>query len=169
MRSTIAAIATALVLAAWTVSYAQGQPDALQPVYHAAAWYNGRVEAGATKGKVVLVDVFTVDCINCRNVIPEIQRLQKAYGRKGLVVVGVHSPETSWEKDPRHVRPTLASLGVTWPVAIDDDFRIWHAYGVSAWPTQLIFDREGRLRATIVGDSRDAAVQRAVERLINAL
>jgi hypothetical protein len=78
----------------------------------------------------------------------------------------VHSPETTFER----VRGTLIAStkvqGVAWPVAIDNDFQIWNAFSVRAWPTQLIFDRAGRLRATIVGDSQDAQVDAWVSRLI---
>ncbi|HEY8298679.1 MAG TPA: redoxin family protein [Candidatus Baltobacteraceae bacterium] len=139
----------------------------LQPVLQDTRWYNGRADAASLKGKVVVVDVFTVDCINCQNVTPELRKLHASDARRGLAVIGVHTPETSWEKNPRHVAAGLAQLGVTWPVAIDDDRRIWNAYGVSAWPTQLIFDRHGVLRATIVGDSQDAQVERVVNGLLS--
>jgi hypothetical protein len=84
-----------------------------------------------TAGKVVIVDVFTFDCYNCKNVVP-----------------------------------TLRAQGITWPVAIDNSFAIWNAYGVDAWPTQPFFDRTGKLRATIVGDSQDDAVDRIVQKLL---
>ncbi|MGZ3499014.1 MAG: redoxin family protein [Vulcanimicrobiaceae bacterium] len=145
---------------------ADAPSTSLAPVLAARSWYNQRVSAAALRGKVVVVDVFTVDCINCRNVTPELRKLQGSKAHTGLAILGVHSPETSWERDPRHVTGALGELGITWPVAVDDDFAIWNAYGVNAWPTQLFFDRHGKLRATIVGDSEDARVQQTVEMLL---
>ncbi|HEY8315045.1 MAG TPA: redoxin family protein [Candidatus Baltobacteraceae bacterium] len=161
----IALTALFLISALPAVSLASS-PATLQPLLTAGRWYNGRLDPASVRGKVVLIDVFTVDCFNCRNVTPELRKLRASQTRNGLVIAGVHSPETSWEKNPQHVVSALKDLGVDWPVAVDDDFAIWRAYGVNAWPTQLIFDRHGRLHATIVGDSQDALVQRTVERLL---
>ena len=115
--------------------------------------------------KVVLVDVFTVDCINCRNVTPNLRHLSKTLQGK-LVIVGVHTPETPAERERGHVVASLRELGITWPVAIDDDSAVWNAYGVEAWPTEMLFDRKGRLRKTIVGDSQDDALDAAVSALL---
>jgi hypothetical protein len=111
---------------------AAGHAETLAPVYAAAqGWLNGRISPALTGGKVVVVDVFTFDCYNCQNVVPN-----------------------------------LRAQGISWPVAIDNSFAIWNAYGVDAWPTQLFFDRSGTLRATIVGDSQDDAVDRIVRKLL---
>jgi thiol-disulfide isomerase/thioredoxin len=120
--------------------------------------------AGAA-GKVVIVDVFTFDCYNCKNVVPNLRTLDAK--RSGdLVIVGIHSPETPYETKRANVIENLRAQGITWPVAIDNSFAIWNAYGVGAWPTQLFFDRKGELRATIVGDSQDDAVDRIVQKLL---
>jgi hypothetical protein len=85
---------------------------------------------------------------------------------KDVQILGVHSPETSYEKDRSNVVANLKTLGITWPVAIDNDFAIWHAYNNEFWPTQLIFDRKGHLRKTVVGDSQDDVVNAEVSALI---
>ena len=84
----------------------------------------------------------------------------------GLVIVGIHAPETPFEANRANVIANLKKQDITWPVAIDNSFAIWHAYNVDAWPTQLFFDRTGKLRATIVGDSQDDAVDRIVQKLL---
>jgi thiol-disulfide isomerase/thioredoxin len=135
----------------------------LQPVLHAADWLNGQPQ---TTGKVVVLDVFTVDCFNCRNVVPVLRDLYRTKRAQGLEIIGIHSPETPIEKQRSHVVENLTSQGIRWPVALDNGFSLWDSYGVNAWPTQLFFDRHGRLRKVIVGDSQDDAVRAEVEALL---
>ena len=141
-------------------------PATLAPVYGASqGWLNGRLTPGDTAGKVVIVDVFTFDCYNCKNVVPNLRALN-AKKPADLVIVGIHSPETPFETNRANVVENLRRQGITWPVAIDNSFAIWHAYNIDAWPTQLFFDRTGKLRATIVGDSQDDEVDRIVQKLL---
>jgi thiol-disulfide isomerase/thioredoxin len=138
----------------------------LAPLFAAhEGWLNASLTSSALRGKVVLVDVFTFGCINCKNVVPNLRALERK-GDADLVIVGVHSPETPYEKNRGNVVESLKAQGIVWPVAIDNSFAIWKAYGVGAWPTQLLFDRRGRLRQTIVGDSQDSAVDAAIDRLL---
>ena len=139
----------------------------LAPLLGARDWLNGRETAQSVAGRVVLVDVFTYDCINCRNIMPTLQSLYRDEGRNGLVVVGVHSPETPAEKQRSNVVENLQTQGIVWPVAIDNDYTLWNAYGVDAWPTQLFFDRHGRLREAIAGDSHEAQVRAIVRQLLS--
>jgi len=129
-------------------------------------WLNGGVSHASLAGKVVVVDVFTVDCYNCRNVTPNLRALYRGNSRDDLAIVGVHTPETPYERERPHVVASLKELGVVWPVVLDNDSALWRAYGVDAWPTQLIFDRKGRWRKTIVGDSQDDALDRTVKELL---
>jgi thiol-disulfide isomerase/thioredoxin len=169
LRTTLfAAFALALIGGPATGSAMVAPPHAttLGPVYRASqGWLNGRVTPSDTAGKVVIVDVFTFDCYNCKNVVPNLRALDAK--RSGdLVIVGVHSPETPFETKRANVVENLSAQGITWPVAIDNSFAIWNAYGVDAWPTQLFFDRTGKLRATVVGDSQDDQVDRIVQKLL---
>lgn len=141
-------------------------PTSLRPVLGAQDWLNGRATAPSLAGKVVVLDVFTVDCYNCQNVVPELRSLYANDRAKGLAVVGIHAPETPAERDRTYVANSLQRQGIVWPIAIDNAFALWNDYGISAWPTQLIFDRSGRLRATIVGDSQDSVVAATVEKLL---
>jgi peroxiredoxin len=129
-------------------------------------WIGARVNAAELAGKVVILDVFTVDCFNCRNVVPTLRSLYASDHTKGLAIVGIHAPETPAEKQRAYVTENLAQQGIVWPVAVDNAFSLWDAYGVNAWPTQLFFDRHGRLRKVIVGDSQDDQVRATAEALL---
>ncbi|MGP6158243.1 MAG: thioredoxin-like domain-containing protein [Vulcanimicrobiaceae bacterium] len=142
------------------------QTATLAPVLHAAeGWVNEPATAAGLAGKVVVVDVFTFGCINCKNVTPNLKALYRE-DSNDVAIVGVHSPETPYEKDRANVVENLRTQGIVWPVAIDNGFAIWNAYGVDAWPTQLIFDRHGRLRKTVVGDSQDELVDSTIKALV---
>lgn len=140
--------------------------NSLAPLWGAQHWLGDRIHPAQVQGKVVIVDVFTVDCINCRNVVPTLRSLYAADRAKGLEIIGIHAPETPAEKQRPYVVENLAEQGIVWPVAVDNEFALWNAYGVDAWPTQLFFDRHGRLRKVIVGDSQDDQVRSTVEALL---
>jgi thiol-disulfide isomerase/thioredoxin len=130
-----------------------------------AAWFNA-AHAPATSGRVALVDVFTFGCINCKHVTPELRRLRAAWSPSDLVIVGVHAPETPYERDAQNLRAALREQNIIWPVVADNEFAVWKAYGVDAWPTQLVFDRHGKLRATYVGEGNDAELEHTVRELV---
>jgi hypothetical protein len=137
----------------------------LDTVLAAHAWLNGTPTRETLRGKVVLVDVFTFACSNCQNITPNLRALWRARS-KGVEILGIHSPETSYERDRSEVISHLASLGVIWPVAIDNDFALWRAYNIEYWPTQMIFDRRGKLRNVVIGDSQDETVNAAIDVLL---
>ncbi len=93
-------------------------------------WINGRADASSLTGKVVVLDVFTVDCSNCQNVVPTLRSLYAKDRSRGLSVVGIHAPETPAERSRPYVEQSLARQGIIWPVAIDNDFALWRAYNV---------------------------------------
>lgn len=134
----------------------------------AGDWINGRVSARDLAGNVVVLDVFTVDCFNCRNVVPTLRSLYAADRSRGLRIVGIHAPETPPERERPYVERSLATQDIVWPVAIDNDFALWRAYDIQAWPTELIFDRHGALRRIVVGDSQDDDVRATVESLLRS-
>jgi thiol-disulfide isomerase/thioredoxin len=136
----------------------------LAPVLSAAGWANAPGPP-ATQGRVTIVDVFAFSCINCKHVTPELRKLRAAYTARDLAIVGVHAPETAEEHVHANLTQALHDQQITWPVVYDDTFRIWNAYGVEAWPTQLVFDRHGQLRKTYVGEGYDAELERTVHDL----
>jgi thiol-disulfide isomerase/thioredoxin len=138
----------------------------LAPILGAASWANA---AGPppTVGRVTIVDVFTFDCINCKHVTPELRRLRTTYAPADLAIIGVHAPELPEEHVHANVVAALHEQDISWPVAYDDAYMLWNTYGVTAWPTQMIFDKHGRLRATIVGEGQDAQLERTVAGLMS--
>jgi thiol-disulfide isomerase/thioredoxin len=142
-----------------------GAAMTLLPVLSATSWANAPGPP-QTEGRVTIVDVFTYGCINCQHVTPELRRLRAAYSPDELAIVGVHAPETPEEHVHANVLRALREQQIGWPVVFDDAFRIWDAYGVSAWPTQFVFDRAGHLRKTYVGEGYDGELERTVRALV---
>lgn len=136
------------------------------PLFSAPQWIGARPSVESYAGRVVLVDVFTFDCINCKHVVPELKSLHARYASKDLLIVGIHTPETPFERVRGNVVQALAMQGISWPVAIDNDEKLWNAYGIQYWPTQLIFDRHGRLRKTVIGEGQDAEVSSTIAALV---
>ncbi len=135
----------------------------------ATDWLESHPTVASLRGRVVLVDVFTFECINCTNVTPALKRLYAGYPRSDVEIVAVHTPEVpSYQRSLSYLSRQTRAAALPWPIAVDNEHRIWDAYGVSAWPTQLIFDRDGRLRSTFVGDGQDREVAAAVRSLIRA-
>jgi thiol-disulfide isomerase/thioredoxin len=135
----------------------------------ATGWLGGPPSLASLRGRVVLVDVFTFECINCTNITPALKTLYASYPRTDFEIVAVHTPEVpSYQKSLGYLARQRRSAALPWPIAIDNEHRIWDVYDVSAWPTQLIFDRAGHLKYTIVGDSQDRQVAAAVRSLIHA-
>jgi thiol-disulfide isomerase/thioredoxin len=141
----------------------------LETLLRAHDWLGERPAPRDVRGRVVLVDVFTFDCINCKNIAPNLRRLVRTRRAKGLEILGIHSPETPFERDRREVATHLRALGVTWPTAIDYSFALWNAYHIEYWPTQLVFDRHGKLRRVVIGDSQDEELNATIDALLNEL
>jgi thiol-disulfide isomerase/thioredoxin len=138
----------------------------LEPIERYADWISTRPAASDLHGKVVIVDIFTFGCYNCQNVTPNLRALYRAHRGRDLEIVGVHTPETPYETERANVVTNLAKQGIVWPVAVDNGHTLWNAYAAEYWPTQLIFDKHGVLRETVVGDSQDAAVNATVAKLL---
>ncbi len=162
----IIAMLAALLVSSGCMASAATSNVGLDRVLAAPDWLNGRPTAADVHGKVVLLDFYTFECYNCKNVEPNLRALYKDVPREELVILSVHSPETSLEHSRSALVASLGEQGVVWPVAIDNEFAIWNAYGVNAWPTQMIFDRRGVLRKTVVGDSQDAIVNATIHQLL---
>lgn len=137
----------------------------LAPIHAASGWVNAP-SGPVTDGRVTIVDVFAFSCINCKHVTPELKKLHASIPARDLTIVGVHAPETPEEHVHANVIQALRDQNITWPVVYDDGFTIWNAYGVNAWPTQLVFDRRGRLRATYVGEGYDPQLEQTVRKLV---
>jgi len=119
----------------------------------ATGWINSQpLTPGALKGKVVVVDFWTFMCRNCLNALPHVKELEAKYRSKGLVVVGVHTPELPEEKSAANVEAAVKQLGVAYPVALDLDHKIWDAFHNQYWPAVYIVDANGRIRYHHAGE-----------------
>ncbi len=113
----------------------------------ATAWLNSPPLAAADlRGKVVLIDFWTYTCINWLRTLPYVRAWAEKYRDHGVVVIGVHSPEFPFEHDLENVRRAAKDMRVEYPIAIDNDFAIWHAFTNHYWPALYLVDAQGHLR-----------------------
>jgi cytochrome c biogenesis protein CcdA/thiol-disulfide isomerase/thioredoxin len=128
-------------------STSDGVPSALPDLSGATAWINSApLTPASLRGKVVLVDFWTYSCINCLRTLPYIKAWNEKYKNSGLVILGVHTPEFPFEKDESNVRKAVHDLGITYPVAMDNDYRIWRNFHNQYWPADYLVDASGRIR-----------------------
>jgi thiol-disulfide isomerase/thioredoxin len=120
--------------------------------------------AESLKGSVVLVEFWTYLCYNCKNVESWMQHTHRRWGDRGLAVLGIHTPEFDVERNVENVRRYLRDNGIAWPVAIDNEFRVWRRYNTTnAWPAFLVFDRDGRLVYRRAGEGAVHGAAEAIE------
>jgi cytochrome c biogenesis protein CcdA/thiol-disulfide isomerase/thioredoxin len=113
----------------------------------ATAWINSpSLTLASLHGKVVLIDFWTYSCINCLRTLPYIKAWNEKYKDSGLVIIGVHTPEFPFEKDESNVRKAVRDLGITYPVAMDNDYRIWRSFNNNYWPAHYFVDATGKVR-----------------------
>jgi cytochrome c biogenesis protein CcdA/thiol-disulfide isomerase/thioredoxin len=130
-------------------------------------WINsGPLTLASLRGKVVLVHFWTFACINCIHVQPYVKAWYDTYQGQGFVVIGVHTPELSFERDVNNVRTAVADQGVRFPVAFDPAYATWHAYGNHYWPAFYFIDREGRIRYKTAGEGGYAKSEAVIRELL---
>jgi cytochrome c biogenesis protein CcdA/thiol-disulfide isomerase/thioredoxin len=119
----------------------------------ATSWLNSPpLTPASLRGKVVLVDFWTYSCINCLRSLPYVESWYGKYKDHGLVVIGVHSPEFAFERDLSNVAKAVKYLGVSYPVALDNDFAIWRGFDNQYWPAHYFIDADGRIRGHHFGE-----------------
>ncbi len=104
------------------------------------------------RGKVTIVEFWTFGCGNCRANLPSYANWQKQFADKDVVVIGVHTPETSSERLTSNVVRNVKQLGITYPILLDQDHKNWNRWQVDAWPTAYLVDKQGRIRYRWVGE-----------------
>ena len=120
------------------------------------------------KGKVVLVDFWTYSCINCRRSIPHVESWYQRYAKDGLVVVGVSAPEFAFEHVVSNVAAGASTLGITYPIAIDDNLATWTAYRNNSWPAEYLIDQHGIVRHTQIGEGDYSGTEADIRALLVA-
>jgi len=118
------------------------------------------------RGRVVLVEFWTFGCYNCRNTLPSVKDWDTRYRDRGLTIVGVHTPETDSEYNIDKVRREVPALAIKYPVVTDNDYKTWKAYGVEAWPTIVVLDKQGRIRWLHVGEGHYGETEDVIKTLV---
>jgi thiol-disulfide isomerase/thioredoxin len=130
-------------------------------------WINSKpLTMQSLRGKVVLVEFWTYDCINCIHVIPHVKQLHERYSKDGLVVVGVHTPEYGHERILGNVQAAVKRFGITYPVAQDNGYRTWNAYGNQYWPAQYLIDQTGHVVYAHFGEGQYAQTEAKIRGLL---
>ena len=139
----------------------------LPPLEGATEWINSApLTVDGLRGKVVVVDFWTYSCINCLRALPFVKAWYEKYRDQGLVVIGIHAPEFAFEKDLRNVRREVKDLGVTYPVAVDNSYALWRAFGNQYWPAHYFIDATGKIRHTHFGEGEYDESERVIQKLL---
>ncbi len=124
----------------------------------------------ALEGKVVLLEFWTFGCHNCIRSIPWVKAMQERYKDDGLRVIGVHTPEFSYERSANAVREKMRELAIRHPVMLDNDYAYWNAMGNRYWPAFYLIDRRGRVRQAWAGEIRNGSARgREIQRQLEAI
>jgi cytochrome c biogenesis protein CcdA/thiol-disulfide isomerase/thioredoxin len=133
----------------------------------AVKWLNSPpLTRAQLKGKVIVVDFWTYSCINCLRSIPYVEAWSEKYKNDGLVVVGVHTPEFAFEKDPANIAKAVTDLKITYPVAIDSDYAIWKAFNNQYWPAHYFIDAKGEIRYHHFGEGKYDESEEVIQQLL---
>jgi len=170
MTSSAAAMAGAPAMMAANVAHGEAAlpvEGKLPELSGATAWLNSPpLTSAALRGKVVLIDFWTYSCINCIRTLPYVKAWYDKYRDLGLEVIGIHTPEFAFEKRLGNVRRAVADLGVEYPVAVDNDYALWRAFGNRFWPAHYLVDASGQIRYTHFGEGEYDATERAIQQLL---
>ncbi|MCU6411171.1 cytochrome c biogenesis protein/redoxin [Enterobacter cloacae] len=130
-------------------------------------WVNGDpVTSDSLRGKVVLIDFWTWDCINCQHTLPHVRDWAQKYQAQGLVVIGVHTPEYPWEKPLASVQKAVTKWQLPYRVVTDNNYKIWNAFGNQYWPAHYYFDAKGQLRYTSFGEGNYDQQEKVIQQLL---
>jgi thiol-disulfide isomerase/thioredoxin len=135
-----------------------------------SGWINSApINISQLRGKVVVVDFWTYSCINCIRSIPHLEAWYKTYGNNGLVIIGVHTPEFQFEHNYTNVESAVQRFGITYPVALDNNYSTWDAYHNEYWPADYIIDKNGQIRYETFGEGDYNSTEEVIrELLVNA-
>jgi thiol-disulfide isomerase/thioredoxin len=152
--------------------------DALQKTYQAPEisgidnWLNSKpLTLASLKGKVVLIDFWTYSCINCLRTLPHVNNWHQQYHDKGLVIIGIHSPEFSFEKNIKNVESAVKKYGINYAVALDNELETWTSFQNKYWPAHYLIDQKGHVVYTHFGEGNYAQTENNIRHLLglNAL
>src|SRR5499425_2302731 len=164
MRASLPIVLLAVALGAGTAS-AGGD----LPAFTVERWVNSApLTPDTLRGKVVLVDFWEYTCVNWIRASPYVKAWHRNYADHGLVVIGVHAPEFEFGKQAEHIDRGIRDHGLTYPIALDNDFATWQAFGNDAWPAKYLFDANGKLVKRWVGEGSYSDIEAEIRRLLVA-
>lgn len=172
IAAVLAALGAALMISwpgFWNTASAQGAATkTLAPELAGAdRWYNSApLTMEGLRGKVVLVEFWTRECINCIDVLPHTKALYDKYAKDGLVVIGIHTPEYDEERDPAQLVRAIHAYQIDWPVAVDNENRLWTAFGNQYWPALYLIDQSGHVVYRHVGEGNYDETEKRVRELL---
>ncbi len=131
-------------------------------------WFNSQpLTMQSLRGKVVLVDFWTYTCINCIRTLPYLKAWHDKYAGKGLVIIGVHTPEFEFEKNPDNVAKAISDFGIKYPVMQDNDYATWNAYSNHYWPAEYLIDAQGKIRHSHFGEGDYDETEKVIQELLS--
>ena len=129
------------------------------------AWINSKsLELEKLRGRTVLIDFWTFSCINCMRTLPYVKKWHEKYADKGLVVIGVASPEFEFEGEPENVKKAVKELGIKYPVAVDSDMKTWNAFDNHYWPAKYLIDKDGYIAYVHFGEGSYNETEMAIQK-----
>jgi cytochrome c biogenesis protein CcdA/thiol-disulfide isomerase/thioredoxin len=150
-----------------SASDSDAPPARLPELSGATAWINSpALTPAGLRGKVVLVDFWTYSCINCLRTLPYVKEWNEKYKDSGLVIIGVHTPEFPFEKDEANVRKAVHDLGLTYPVAMDNNYAIWRSFNNEYWPADYFIDATGAVRFHHFGEGSYEEAEQQIRTLL---
>ena len=150
-----------------TTSLIQGEQESAPALVGITDWINTPpLSLQQLKGKVVLIDFWTYSCINCVRTLPYIRQWYEAYRNKGLVIIGVHTPEFEFEKNVNNVKAAVKRFEIQYPVALDNNYQTWQNYNNSYWPAHYLIDQEGVIRYKHFGEGNYKETENAIRSLL---
>jgi thiol-disulfide isomerase/thioredoxin len=167
MRSASSLVVLAAACATAAPAPAPSGGGSSLPPFTVERWVNSPpLTPAGLRGKVVLVDFWEYTCVNCIRTLPFVKAWWATYGKSGLVVVGVHAPEFDFGKRAENIDRGIRDHGLTYPIAIDNDFDTWNAYHNQAWPAKYLFDATGKLRNVWLGEGGYDAIEDKIRALL---
>jgi thiol-disulfide isomerase/thioredoxin len=130
---------------------------------------SGPINLDGLRGKVVLIDFWTIDCINCAHTMPYLTSWYSKYSSKGLAIIGVHTPEFSFEKDKSTVQQGVNGFGIKFPVLLDNNYQTWDAYSNHYWPHMYLVDSSGHIRYDHIGEGAYDSTENMIQILLKEL
>jgi thiol-disulfide isomerase/thioredoxin len=146
----------------------EGATQKREPSFSGATgWINTKpLNLADLRGKVVLIDFWTYTCINWRRTLPYVREWASKYKDRGLIVIGVHTPEFPFEHQLENVKVATKEMGITYPVATDNNFEIWNSFQNEYWPALYLIDAKGQIRYQKFGEGDYQESERQIQQLL---